>query len=32
VAPIAIHELREWLMPIAPGVSRRQSEGHPSQE
>jgi small-conductance mechanosensitive channel len=32
VAPIAIHELREWRMHLAHGVNHRQSEGHPSQE
>jgi uncharacterized membrane protein len=32
VAPLAVYELREWLMPLARGVSRRGSEGHPWQE
>lgn len=31
VAPLAVHELRGWLMSVARGISRRGERGHPWQ-
>lgn len=31
VAPLAVHELRGWLMPVARGISCRGRAGHPWQ-